>query len=234
MIKCNIGDSFDSLLDFHLYNNPYSSDISKCYLRILVDDLTSRLRLLVWFEDPQKMTGVKIYRRPTMDFGDTCSSLMVRIVQEKFPSQTCKLELTKNLILNCAYADNYSGSFKDKKMYQQVKTDMIEVYNKIGLSLKCTYTAVQTDNKILDELGIGDNQKAVYNFLGLIWNMKSDVLTPNSYFALNKRKSGVKSGSLDECVVDSDSFFGEIKVTRRLLSRLCAQSYDRLAFLCPA
>ena len=62
-----------------------------------------------------------------MDFGDTCSSLVIRIVQEKFLSQLCKLELTKHLILNCAYADNYSGSFKDKKMYQQVKTDMVEV-----------------------------------------------------------------------------------------------------------
>ena len=113
-------------------------------------------------------------------------------------------------------------------MYQQVKADMIEVHDKIGLPLKCRYTAVQTDNKILDELGIGDNERAVYNFLGLIWHMKSNILTPNSYFALNKRKSGLKSGSLDECVVDGDSFFGEIKVTRRLLSRLCAQSYDQL------
>ena len=52
-------------------------------------------------------------------------------------------------------------------MYLQVKADMIEVHDKIGLPLKCTYTAVQTDNKILDELGIGDNERAVYNFLGL-------------------------------------------------------------------
>ena len=117
MIKCNIGDSFDSLLDFRLYNNPYSSDISKCYLRILVDDLTAKLRLLVWFENPKEMTGVKIYRRPTMDFGDTCSSLVVRIVQEKFLSQLCKLELTKHVILNCAYAGNCSSSFIDKKTY---------------------------------------------------------------------------------------------------------------------
>ena len=82
--------------------------------------------------------------------------------------QLCKLELTKHLILNCVYADNYSGSFKDKNMYLQVKADMIEVHDKIGLPLKCTNTAVQTDNKILDELGIGDNERAVYNFLGLI------------------------------------------------------------------
>ena len=131
MIKCNIGDSFDSLLDFRLYDNPYSSDISKCYLRILVDDLTAKLRLLVWFDNPQDMTGIKIYRRPTMDFGDTCSSLVVRIIQEKFLSQLCKMEMSKHLILHCAYADNYSGSFKNKEMYLQVKADMEEVHEKL-------------------------------------------------------------------------------------------------------
>ena len=187
-------------------------------------DLTAKLRLLVWFENPKEMTGVKIYRRPTMDFGDTCSSLVVRIVQEKFLSQLCKLELTKHVILNCAYADNYSSSFIDKKTYQKVKDDMIDVHKKIGLPLKGTYTSVQTDNNILDELGIGKNEEPVYNFLGLVWNLKTNQITPNSYFALNKRKSGLKSGSLNECVEDKDSFFGEIKITRRLLCRLCAQA----------
>ena len=35
-----IGDSYDSLLDFRLYENGYSSNKSKCYFRVLVDDLT--------------------------------------------------------------------------------------------------------------------------------------------------------------------------------------------------
>ena len=113
-------------------------------------------------------------------------------------------------------------------MYLQVKADSNEVHEKIGLPLKCTYTSVQTDDKILAELKIGDDEKAIYNFLGLIWDMRTNTLTPSSYFALEKRKSGLKSGSLNECVEDKNSFFGEIKITRRLLSRLCAQSYDRL------
>ena len=43
-----IGDSHESLLNFILYRYGYSSDISKCYLRILVDELTSNLRLMAW------------------------------------------------------------------------------------------------------------------------------------------------------------------------------------------
>ena len=37
----NIGDSYSSLLNFRLYRHGYSSDISKCYLRVKVDELTS-------------------------------------------------------------------------------------------------------------------------------------------------------------------------------------------------
>ena len=69
-------------------------------------------------------------------------------------------------------------------MYQQVKDDMIDVHERIGLPLKCTYTSVQTDNNILDELGIGEDEEPVYNFLGIVWNLKTNDLTPNSYFCL--------------------------------------------------
>ena len=40
----NIWDSFACLLDFYLYEHGFSLDISKCYLRILVEKLTSMLR----------------------------------------------------------------------------------------------------------------------------------------------------------------------------------------------
>ena len=43
--------------------------------------------------------------------------------------------------------------------------------------------------------------------------MKENNLRPNSYFALNKRRAGLKSGSLTENVDEDDSFLGEIKIT---------------------
>ena len=49
----NIGDSFASLVNFRLYRHGYSSDISKCYLRVGVDALTARLRLCYWYRDPE-------------------------------------------------------------------------------------------------------------------------------------------------------------------------------------
>ena len=98
-------------------------------------------------------------------------------------------------------------------MYQQVKEDMFDVHKKIGLPLKCTYTSVNKDSKILNELGITATKEPVYNFLGLIWNMKENNLRPNSYFPLNKRRAGLKSGSLTENVDEDDSFLGERKIT---------------------
>ena len=80
----NIGDSYSSLINFRLYRHGYSSDISKCYLRVGVDELTSRLRLCYWYEDPENMKNPIIFERPTMDFGDSIAALVIRIIQLKF------------------------------------------------------------------------------------------------------------------------------------------------------
>ena len=115
MPRSQIGDSYDSLMDFRLYEHPYSSDISKCYLRVLVDNLTAKFRLIIWFKDPLHMKGMIVFKGPTMDFADSCSSLVIRIIQEKFLPQLCKL---KQIISNRGYADNYSGSFPSwKKLF---------------------------------------------------------------------------------------------------------------------
>ena len=79
-----IGDSFASLAEFRLYRHGYSSDISKCYLRVLVDDLTAKLRLCYWYRDPANMKDPIVFKRCTMDFGDSIASLVIRIIQLKF------------------------------------------------------------------------------------------------------------------------------------------------------
>ena len=46
-----IGDSFNVQTHFSLNKYPYSSDISKAYLRIIVDDITKGLRLFIWYDE---------------------------------------------------------------------------------------------------------------------------------------------------------------------------------------
>ena len=50
------------------------------------------------------------------NFGDSCSSLVIRIVQEKYLSQICQLKLIKHLIIHGRYADNYS-EFLNQESY---------------------------------------------------------------------------------------------------------------------
>ena len=140
-----IGDSHDSLLNFLLYSYGYSSDISKCYLRILVDELTGDLRLMIWYRDPKNKLEPIVYRRYTMDFGDACSALVVRIAQKKLLCPRARLASTKHTILAGGYADNYSNSFPTKQEYMEVSKDMEEIHAVIGLPLKATYTSIQTD-----------------------------------------------------------------------------------------
>ena len=100
---------------FYLYEHGFSLDISKCYLRILVDKLTSILRLMIWYEDPINMTGMIIYSRDRMDFGDGISSIVVKITQEKFLVTMGALSETKRIVTYSAYADNYASSFQEAK-----------------------------------------------------------------------------------------------------------------------
>ena len=118
----------------------FSSDISRCYLRTLVDKLTSMWRLMIWYEDPINMTGMFIYRHNTMSFGDGISSIVVKITQEKSLGTMCALSETKRIVTYSAYADNYASSFQEAKTCQDVKKDMLAIHDKIGLLLKNVWT----------------------------------------------------------------------------------------------
>ena len=38
-----------------------------------MDEFMSKLRLLVWYDKPATLSGVKVFLRQTMDFGDTAA-----------------------------------------------------------------------------------------------------------------------------------------------------------------
>ena len=73
------------------------------------------------------------------------------------------------------------------------------------LEARNTATVANTDSKMLSKLWMSEEDPPVYNFLGLEWNMKINTLTPNSYFALGKRRAGLKSGTINENVEEDNS-----------------------------
>ena len=115
-------------MNFRLYEHGYCSDIPKCYLGVLVVEQTSRVRLMVWYNNPEALEDMVVFQRGTMDFGDSISALVIRIIQEKCLAKLCKLDLTRHVILFDAYADNYNSSFQTRTEYLKVKTNMAEVY----------------------------------------------------------------------------------------------------------
>ena len=198
--------------------------------------MTSELRLKVWFKDPRARTGLTMYRRGTMDFGDAASALIVRIIQKKFLMPMAKYEELKHTIDAGGYADNYSNSFETLKEYKMVSEDMEEIHRAIGLPLKGTYTNVATDPKILEKLGKENDENPSYTFLGINWNLLTNEVKPNTYFNMAKKSRGASGEKniieMEESEFRTEPFWGGI--TQRVLSRLAAQCYDRLGlFLGP-
>ena len=63
-----IRDSFDVQQEFMLRKHAYASDISKAFLRVLVDISSRQLRIFVWFEDPLTMQKPIYFLHNMMDW----------------------------------------------------------------------------------------------------------------------------------------------------------------------
>ena len=175
--------------------------------------------------------------RLTMNFGDACSSWVIRIIQLTFLIKMTEIKMVQQILKTGAYADNYSSSFQTKDEYKVAKDEMNRIHDKIGLPLKGTYCAVKTDAGVLKELEKDKDEEPVYAFLGMAWNLQRDNMKPLARFNLGKKSKGT---SADEDLMDMDPTDIETKtfawgLTRRNISRICAQAYDRLgAMLGPA
>ena len=80
---------------------------------------------MVWYNNPEALEDMLVFRRRTMDFEDSTSALVIRIIQEKLLANLCKLDLTRNVILFGAYADKYKSSFQTTREYLKVRKDML-------------------------------------------------------------------------------------------------------------
>ena len=112
------GVSFNVQTHFSLNKFLYTSDISKAYFRIIVEDITKGLRLFIWYDDEDvEMKHPFYFLRCTMDFGDGVASAILTIAQKKIVAPLCKFAMSSRIIISQAYADNYCGSFKSQKIY---------------------------------------------------------------------------------------------------------------------
>ena len=114
---------------FSLNKYPYTSDISKAYLRIIVDNIAKGLRLFIWYdEDDVEMKHPVYFLRCTIDFGDGVASAILTIAQKKIVAPLCKFEISRRIIISQTYADNYRDSFKTQKIYEEIRRDMKQAH----------------------------------------------------------------------------------------------------------
>ena len=167
------------------------------YLRILVDELTSRLHLCVWFSNPEELEGIIVYRSNTINFGDSQAALVIHILQQKYLSRLVKLEISRYIILNCSYADNYSSSLPQQWMFRRVKEDLIQAHEILTMPLKNCHS----NNETYEGIGL------VYQFLGILWNLENDTISPNSYQRVGRKvrrkREEVLLKELPDEVIDS-------------------------------
>ena len=103
------------IFNFMLFDNKLSGDISKCYRRILVDDISSKLRLFCWLKMKDDIPKFIYYERKTLDFGDPAASESVEAAEKKFIIPACHYKESKTILAETRYADNCLFSFRDKK-----------------------------------------------------------------------------------------------------------------------
>ena len=48
------------------------------------------LRLSIWYDDPMKKQGLVVFKTNTADFGDSQSSLALRVAQDEYIAAHCK------------------------------------------------------------------------------------------------------------------------------------------------
>ena len=93
----------------------------------------------------------------------------------------CPLAETKRIVTYSAYADNYASSFQEAKTYQDVKKDMLEVHDRIGLPLKNVWTGVNTDKDIIHQVEKTEEGELRYKFLGTDWDLFRNETSPLPY-----------------------------------------------------
>jgi hypothetical protein len=148
-IKNPLQDDFSILAGFCLHPHPLSLDVSKAYLRILVPYETSCLRLFVWYDNPSEMTGLRVFRRTSGDFGDTPMSGSLTLTQRKLLAPACKSSITAAIARTSNFADNYIDALLSWLGWSTTTTDLVETSKLINLPLKPGATCIMTDPDVL-------------------------------------------------------------------------------------
>ena len=115
----------------------------------------------------------------------------------------------------------YCGSFKTRKIYEEIRRDMEQAHLAVGLPLKDTWTSEDTEPGVTKRLGL---PYGFFMMLGFVWDLIRNMLSPQDYLNLYGKNRGKSKGpTLSDM---SETSLAPL-IIRQALSRLAAQLYDR-------
>ena len=211
----------DCIVHFLLYDIPLCADLKSAYRQLVVDEITSRLRILVYFEDPPVCSKPIYYLRSTFDFGDSVAGVFLEIAERKVVAGRCSLPDTIALIKDRRYVDNLNDSYRLPVYYHLVKEEMVRVHESVHLPVKEVLTTTKVEPDVIEKNNRPDSKVIT---MGLTWDMVSDSITPNIYLTRFPKRRGKPLGTslfLDQEIDVTD-------INRLVLSRLVPQLYDPL------
>ena len=122
-----------------------------------------------------------------MDFGYRVASAILTISQKKIVAPLCKFAMSRRIVISQAYADNYCGSFKTQKIYEEIRRDMEQAHLAVGLPLQDTWTSKDTEPGVTKRLGLPDG---LFMMLGFVWDLIRNMLSPQDYLNLYGKHRG--------------------------------------------
>ena len=123
------------------------------------------------------------------------------------------------LVSNSCYVDDLLSSFKTDREYIAVSANISQESGQVGLNVKYVLTSKKNDPEILKKYARLDDP--IENVIGLLWNLKTDVIKANINLNVFGRVNGKSVGpKLSETELSS------LKTLRRTLARICHQLFD--------
>ena len=166
----------DVLLKFRINKFAYTSDISKAFMRVGLQDCDRDWLRFLWFEDPHDENSKLVtYRFCSVLFGSTSSPFLLNATLD-YHFKHSKSPL-KEVLAKSFYVDNMLGVTNDENKLFQIYYEANTEMDKAGLPLRMW--ASNNDNLNLQIERDFDNYKVPteINILGLTWNQKNDVIS---------------------------------------------------------
>ena len=160
---------FDYLVGFRMHPFAVVADISKAFLRIMINEDHRNFAKFLWFKD-DSLTDICAFRFRVVMFGATSSPfLLQRTISYHLENHP---EPLANNLLHHFYVDNFA------KCYDSVE-NLVQEYPKINRILLEANMPLQEWISNVPEFNesIGCNVTSLVNVLGLNWDVHSDSLS---------------------------------------------------------